>query len=122
MEKRSVGYKQRIGQHTELIDKGVKVNVLNMGIMDNSPNGKLIRTIFFAFAEFERDMIVCRTSEGKEIAKQKPDFREGRPALEILDFDKYLKKQKDGLMTVNEICDKLDISRGTWYNRVRALS
>lgn len=98
------------------------MNVLNMGIMDNSPNGKLIRTIFFAFAEFERDMIVCRTSEGKEIAKQKPDFREGRPALEILDFDKYLKKQKDGLMTVNEICDKLDISRGTWYNRVRALS
>ena len=32
-----------------------------------------------AFAEFERDMIVERTQEGKAIAKQKDDFREGRP-------------------------------------------
>ena len=49
---------------SELLDRGVKVNVLNMGVMDNSPNGKLIRTIFFAFAEFERGKrnckIICR--------------------------------------------------------------
>lgn len=38
------------------------------------------------FAEFERDMIVERTQEGKAIARQKPDFREGRP-------NKYSKKQ-----------------------------
>ena len=35
--------------------------------------------IFSAFADFERDLIVERTQEGKELAKQKPDFREGRP-------------------------------------------
>ncbi len=39
----------------------------------------LIFTIFSAFAEFERDMIVERTQEGKMLAKQNPDFREGRP-------------------------------------------
>lgn len=50
-----------------------------MGLMDNTPTGKLIRGIMLAFAEFERDMIVERTSEGKAIAKQKLDFREGRP-------------------------------------------
>mgnify|MGYP002514109602 CR=1 FL=1 len=38
-----------------------------------------IRNIFFSFAEFERDMIVERTQEGKAIAKLNPDFREGRP-------------------------------------------
>ena len=38
--------------------------------------------MFFAFAEFERDMIVERTMEGKAIAKQNPDFREGRPTKE----------------------------------------
>lgn len=65
---------------SELIDKGVRVYILNIGIMDNTPSSKLIRNIFFAFAEFERDMIVERTSEGKAIAKQKPDFREGRPS------------------------------------------
>lgn len=62
-----------------LLDKGITVHVLNMGVMDNTPTGKLIRTIMLAFAEFERDMIVERTTEGKAIARQKADFREGRP-------------------------------------------
>ena len=105
-----------------LLEKGVAVNVLNLGMMDNSPNGKLIRTIFFAFAEWERDMIVERTSEGKEIARERDDFREGRPSKEIPDFEKFLKKQKDGLMTVNECCEALGIGRSTWYARVREAS
>lgn len=71
---------------SELIDKGIKVYILNIGIMDNTPSSKLIRNVFFAFAEFERDMIVERTQEGKTIAKQNPDFKEGRPK-------KYSKKQ-----------------------------
>ena len=105
-----------------LLDRGVAVNVLNLGMMDNSPNGKLIRTIFFAFAEWERDMIVERTSEGKEIAREREDFREGRPTKEIPDFEKFLKKQKDGEMTVSECCAALGINRSTWYDRVRKVS
>lgn len=62
-----------------LLDKGITVHVLNMGMMDNTPTGKLVRNVMLAFAEFERDMIVERTAEGKAIAKQNPDFKEGRP-------------------------------------------
>lgn len=62
----------------ELIAKGIKVHILNMGLLDNTPASKLIRNIFFAFAEFERDMIVERTQEGKVIARHNPDYREGR--------------------------------------------
>lgn len=62
-----------------LIDRGVSVNVLNMGKMDDTPTGKLICTIMFAFAEFERDMIVERTQEGRAIARKNKDYREGRP-------------------------------------------
>ena len=62
-----------------LLDKGVKVHVLNMGLLDDTPTGKLIANIMFAFAEFERNMILERTAEGKAIARQNPDFREGRP-------------------------------------------
>ena len=91
-------------------------------MMDNSPNGKLIRTIFFAFAEWERDMIVERTSEGKEIAREREDYREGRPAVEIPEFKKFLKKQKEGLMTVDECCKVLGIGRSTWYARAREVS
>ena len=106
----------------ELFAKGVAVNVLNMGTMDNSTTGKLIRSIFFAFAEFERDMIVERTSEGKAVAREREDYREGRPSKEVPDFQKFLKKQKDGLITVEECCKVLGIGRSTWYARAKDVS
>lgn len=103
----------------ELLSKGIIIHVLNMGKFDDSYTGKLIRTIFFAFAEFERNMIVQRTQEGKEICREtKPDWREGRKSVEIPDFEKFFKKQKDGEITVAECCKQLNISRSTWYNRV----
>lgn len=61
---------------TKPIDKGVKVHILNTGIMDNTPSSKLIRNIFFSFAEFEKNMIVERTQEGKAIVKTKKGFKE----------------------------------------------
>lgn len=70
-------------QGLELIDKlnakNVSVKILNMGTIDNSPIGKLMRTMLFGFAEFERDLILERTSEGKKIARKNPNYREGRP-------------------------------------------
>lgn len=60
---------------TDLIERGIKINILNIGIMDNTPSSKLIRNIFFSFAEFERDMIVERKKEGKAIAKTKAGFK-----------------------------------------------
>ena len=107
----------------DLLSKGVTIHILNMGKFDTSPAGKLMRTIFFAFAEFERDMIVERTSEGKEICRENnPDWREGRKQVDTPDFEKFLKKQKEGLMTVSECCKELKISRATWYNRVSEVS
>ena len=50
-----------------------------MGLVEDTPTGRLILNVMLVFAEFERDMIVERTQEGKAIAKQKPDFKEGRP-------------------------------------------
>lgn len=89
---------------SRLIDRGIKVYILNIGVMDNTPASKLIRNVFFAFAEFERDMIVERTQEGKAIAKQNPDFREGRPkkykraqiehALQLLESNSYLRVEQ----------------------------
>lgn len=63
----------------ELFERGVSVHILNMGLVENTPTGRLIFSILLSFAEFERDMIVERTQEGKAIARQRPDFREGRP-------------------------------------------
>jgi DNA invertase Pin-like site-specific DNA recombinase len=47
----------------------------------------------------------------------------GRPAVALGDdFEKFLKKQKDGLMTVDECCKVLGIGRSTWYARAREVS
>lgn len=62
-----------------LLTCGVRVNILNMGTVDNTPTGKLILTVMLGFAEFERDMILQRTAEGKSIARTKSGYREGRP-------------------------------------------
>ena len=62
-----------------LLERGVRVNILNMGTVDNTPTGKLILTVMLGFAEFERDMILQRTAEGKSIARTKNGYREGRP-------------------------------------------
>ncbi len=51
------------------------MNVLNMGKIDDTPTGKLIRNVMLSFAEFERDMIMQRTAEGKAIAKQQPGYK-----------------------------------------------
>lgn len=69
-----------------LFEKGIKVHILNMGVVEDTPTGRLMFNIMSSFAEFERDMIVERTQEGKAIAKLNPDFKEGRPK-------KYNKKQ-----------------------------
>ena len=85
----------------DLTAQGVIINVLNLGIIDNSPTGKLIRNIMLCFSEFERDLIIQRTQEGKAVARQKKDFHEGRPkkfskaqinlALELLKTYSYNK-------------------------------
>ena len=81
----------------ELLDRGIKINILNIGVMDNTPASKLIRNIFLSFAEFERDMILERTREGKEIARTKDGYKEGRPK-------KFTKEQIDlalSMLSVN---------------------
>ncbi|WP_176523949.1 recombinase family protein [Bacillus cereus] len=87
-----------------LFDKGVKVHILNMGIVEDTPTGRLMFNIMSAFAEFERDMIVERTQEGKAIAKLNPNFKEGRPkkyskekldyALKLLKSESYRKVEQ----------------------------
>lgn len=63
----------------DLFNKGIKVHILNMGLVEDTNIGRLILTIMLAFAEYERGMIAERTQMGKAIAKQNPNYKEGRP-------------------------------------------
>ena len=103
---------------SDLIERGIKVYILNIGVMDNTPSSKLIRNVFFAFAEFERDMIVERTQEGKAIAKQNPDFTEGRPK-------KFNQKQLDHALDLlidhsyKDVVQMTGISKSTLIRAMR---
>jgi DNA invertase Pin-like site-specific DNA recombinase len=98
---------------------GIRVNILNIGIMDNTPASKLIRSIFFVFAEFERDMIIERTQEGKTIAKGKKGYKEGRPK-------KYTETQIEYALSLfkehsyKEVEKKTQISKSTLVRAKRA--
>ncbi len=63
----------------DLINDGVNVYILNIGLLDNSPTSVLIRNVMLAFAQFEREMIIERTKEGRAIARTLPGYKEGRP-------------------------------------------
>ena len=49
---------QASGLITEMIDEGITINVLNLGILSNDSVNTLLRNVLLSFAQFERDMIV----------------------------------------------------------------
>lgn len=107
----------------ELIGRGVKVHILNMGLIENSITGRLLLNTLLAFAEFERDMIVERLNDGKEVAKaNNPDYKEGRKALAIPEeFEGCRDRVAAGELTVVDACAELGVSRSTWYKWTRTM-
>lgn len=99
-----------------LMNKGVNIHILNMGLIEDTPMGRLIITNLLAFSEFERAMIIERTSAGKAIAKTKSGYKEGRPksftekqisnALSMLTVN-------GGTHSYNEVASLLRISKST---------
>ena len=65
----------------ELFARDIKVHVLNIGLLENTSMGNFFITTLLAVAELERSMIIERTQAGKEVARTKAGFREGRPPL-----------------------------------------
>lgn len=106
----------------DLFNREIKVNILNMGLIDNTPTGQLIFTIFSAFAQFERDMIVSRTQEGKAYAKRNdPHFREGRPQTYTDEQMRLAYQLRQQGMTYKMIARKTGISERTQQRRFKAL-
>lgn len=100
-----------------IAEKGCTLKVLNMGslgVFDNSPSGKMMRTVMLAFSEFERDMIVQRTNEGKEIARARKgdSYKEGRKPVP----DDVVAKIQAGVPYT-----ELGISRAVWYKYRKAV-
>lgn len=79
----------------DLFAKGIRVHILNMGVVEDTSMGRLMLTMLAGFAEFERDMIVERTQAGREVARQREGYKDGRKP-------KYSRKQLDHAMQLKE--------------------
>ncbi len=95
-----------------LLKNNIKVRILNIGFIEDTPMGRLILTIMLAFAEFEKDLIFERTMSGRELARRNPDYRDGRPK-------KYNRKQINHALellenhTYKEVTELTGISKST---------
>ena len=122
-------------------EHGVIVRILNLPTtLIDFPIGQewvfdmvnnILIEVMASVAEEERNKIRKRQEEGiaampvvdgKKYSTKKGCAYGRKPVDLGDDFEKFLKKQKDGLMTVNECCEALGIGRSTWYAKVREVS
>ena len=139
----------RLGRNKEALveelkwfkEHGVIVRILNIPTtLVEFPAGQewvldmvnnILIEVMSSVAQQELEKISMRRDEGiaampvingKKYSTKKDCFY-GRKAVDLGDdFEIFLKKQKDGLMTVNECCEALGIGRSTWYARAREVN
>ncbi len=109
-----------VGALKEIYGKGVKLHILNMGVVEDTPVGNLLFNVLQSFAQFERDMIVERTTSGKEIARLNPNYKEGRNRIVIDNslFEDVYKSWKSGNITSKKAMNTLGLKANTFYRRV----
>lgn len=96
-----------------LFAKGVRVHVLNVGLLENTAMGNFFLTTLLAVAELERCMILERTAAGKEIARTKPGYRDGRPRKFTKEQLEWAAKLKSDGASYKEVEKMTKISKST---------
>ena len=119
---------EEIQEQWRLITKEIKddVVVIDMPLLDTRIKYDLTGTfiadivlqVLSYVAESERLSIQQRREEGMALAKMR-GVKFGRPKKSVDGFSEIFQKTKKGLVTVNEACKELGISRTQWYRMVK---
>ena len=102
----------------KLSEKGVEFVSRKEAIDTTTPTGKFMLTVFGAVAELEREYILQRQREGISIAKAQGKYT-GRKSIERSNFDAVEKLWRAGTISAAEAMRRLDMSRSTFYRKVR---
>lgn len=103
----------------ELFAKGVKVHILNVGLLEDTPMGNFFLTTLLAVAELERNMIIERTQAGKAIARTKDGYKDGRPkAYTEHQLENAMKLIDEG-NSYRKVAEMTKISESTLYRERR---
>jgi DNA invertase Pin-like site-specific DNA recombinase len=107
----------------DLNERGIGLVFLKEQIDFSTPAGKLMFTMLGAIAEFERDLINERTSEGRDRAKKQGKHM-GRPSQDKKEIKKaiklYQEREVNG-MSVNDISKLTGVPRSTIYAEIKKL-
>lgn len=111
---------------TELNSKGVSVRFLKEQMTFEAGNSNSLNTLLFnilgSFAQFERDLIVERTSEGRERAKANGKKLGRKPSSSRKEIDKaielYKNRNKNGL-SVGDILKMTSVKKSTFYHELK---
>ena len=95
----------------QIFVKKASVHVLNVGLLEDTPMGQFFLTTLLAVAQLERSQIVERTQTGKEIARKRDGYKEGRPQTD----EKLLAEALEMLKThtYSEVVEATGISKST---------
>ena len=116
----------RLGRSTrdlmDLVDyfksKGIILISIKENFDTNTPQGNLMLTVFEAFSQFERDIIVQRTKEGLESARAR-GRKGGRPKVKERNIEKALKLYNSKEYSISEIVKMSGISQATLYRYIQ---
>lgn len=115
---------------TELNDKGVSVVFIQDNLTFRAGENvtamqELMFNILGSFAQFERSLIVERTTEGRERAKRQGKHM-GRPASssekDIRKAIELMNDRKNNGLSVKDICRLTGVKRSTLYAKMKELT
>ena len=102
----------------QLTAKGVEFISKKESLDTATPSGRFVLTIFGAVAQLEREYLLQRQKEGIAIAKQEGKYK-GRKPLERANQDTVITSWRNGEITAAEAMRVLQLSKTTFYRRVR---
>lgn len=100
----------------DLQNRGIDIISISNSLDTTSKEGRLFFYIMAALAEYERELILERTTLGRELAKEK-NVKFGRKEKPI-NLDYYRRKRLEGV-PVSRIAKDLNVSRATLYARIK---
>ena len=102
----------------ELSKRGVELVSLRESIDTTTPGGKLVFHVFWAVAEFERDLILERTTAGLEAARARGRRGGRKPAMDEGKIALASRLMRDRETPISEVCEAVGVSRATLYRYV----
>jgi DNA invertase Pin-like site-specific DNA recombinase len=101
----------------EIHEKKCDLVILDQNIDTSQPTGRLVFSMLGALAEFERSLIVERTSAGRKIAKENGVKFGRKPKTTDRDLALIKVLHQEG-RSYNEIANQLGLSRITVYRKL----